>query len=168
MNMPCKLLAAAVLATGAASFAAPAGAAPITAPSSLRNAAAPAVQTVQWRRGWRGGGWGPAAVAGAIVGGAIAATQPWNYGYYDNYAYAPNYGYGYNYAPGYATGPAGYNDYAYAPGPGYNDYAYAPGYVAGPAYSGGNDDTYCSQRFRSYDLSSGTYMGFDGRRHSCP
>lgn len=89
MNMPCKLLAAAVLAAGAASFAAPAGAAPIAAPSSLHNAAAPALETVQWRRGWRGGGWAPAAVAGAIVGGAIAATQPWNYGYYDGYAYAP-------------------------------------------------------------------------------
>jgi hypothetical protein len=134
MNMPCKLLAAAVLATGAAAFAAPAGAAPIAAPSSLHNAAAN-VQTVQWRRGWRGNGWAPAAVAGAIVGGAIAAAQPWNYGYYDNYAYGP----GYAYAPGYATG-----------------------------YSGGDDDAYCSQRFRSYDPSSGTYMGYDGRRHSCP
>ena len=159
MNMPCKLLAAAVLATGAAAFAAPAGAAPIAAPSSLHNAAAN-VQTVQWRRGWRGNGWAPAAVAGAIVGGAIAAAQPWNYGYYDNYAYGP----GYAYAPGYAYGPAGYNDYAYAPGP-----AYAPGYAAGPAYNGGgDDDAYCSQRFRSYDPSSGTYMGYDGRRHSCP
>jgi len=33
---------------------------------------------------------------------------------------------------------------------------------------GGDDDAYCSQRFRSYDPSSGTYMGYDGRRHSCP
>ena len=98
-------------------------------------------------------------MAGAIVGGAIAAAQPWNYGYYDNYAYGP----GYAYAPGYAYGPAGYNDYAYALGP-----AYAPGYTAGPAYNGGGDDAYCSQRFRSYDPSSGTYMGYDGRRHSCP
>ena len=159
MNMPCKLLAAAALAAGTASFAASAGAAPIAAPSSLHNAAAPAFETVQWRRGgWRGGGWAPAAVAGAIVGGAIAAAQPWNYGYYDGYAYAPgSYGYGYDYAPGYAYGPAGYNDYAYA-----------PGYTTGPAYSGGDSDAYCSQRFRSYDPSSGTYMGYDGRRHSCP
>ena len=139
MNMPCKLLAAAALAAGTASFA------------------APAFETVP-RRGWRGGGWAPAAVAGAIVGGAIAAAQPWNYGYYDGYAYAPgSYGYGYDYAPGYAYGPAGYNDYAYA-----------PGYTTGPAYSGGDSDAYCSQRFRSYDPSSGTYMGYDGRRHSCP
>jgi BA14K-like protein len=27
---------------------------------------------------------------------------------------------------------------------------------------------YCQQRFRSYDPSSGTYMGYDGLRHSCP
>jgi hypothetical protein len=38
MNIPCKLLAAAVLAAGAASFAAPAGAAPIAAPDSVHKA----------------------------------------------------------------------------------------------------------------------------------
>jgi hypothetical protein len=27
---------------------------------------------------------------------------------------------------------------------------------------------YCMQRFRSYDPNSGTYLGLDGRRHSCP
>jgi short subunit dehydrogenase/BA14K-like protein len=26
----------------------------------------------------------------------------------------------------------------------------------------------CQQRFRSYDSASGTYMGYDGMRHSCP
>jgi hypothetical protein len=165
MKMPCKLLAAAVLSVGAASFAAPAGAAPIAAPSSLRNAAAPSVETVQWRR-W---GWAPGVAAGAIIGGAIAAAQPWNWGYYNSYAYAPGYAYGYEYAPGYADGP-GYTyapGYAYSPGYAYGqDYAYAPGYAAG--YGGGNDAAYCAQRFRSYDRASGTYMGFDGRRHPCP
>jgi hypothetical protein len=28
--------------------------------------------------------------------------------------------------------------------------------------------TYCGRRFRSYDASSGTYLGRDGRRHTCP
>jgi hypothetical protein len=53
----------------------------------------------------------------------------------------------------------GYDDpyYAYEPGP----YAYGRGY-------GGNAVAYCMQRFRSYDPSSGTYVGFDGLRHSCP
>ena len=27
---------------------------------------------------------------------------------------------------------------------------------------------YCSQRFRSYDPASGTYLGYDGVRRSCP
>ena len=54
-------------------------------------------------------------------------------------------------------------------------YAYAPdydqGYVYGtaPGYAGaGRDDAYCSQRFRSYDPASGTYLGYDGIRHPCP
>lgn len=27
---------------------------------------------------------------------------------------------------------------------------------------------YCSQRYRSYDPASGTYLGYDGNRHACP
>ena len=27
---------------------------------------------------------------------------------------------------------------------------------------------YCMRRFRSYDPSSGTYLGYDGLRHPCP
>ena len=27
---------------------------------------------------------------------------------------------------------------------------------------------YCVQRFKSYDPKSGTYLGYDGVRHSCP
>jgi hypothetical protein len=27
---------------------------------------------------------------------------------------------------------------------------------------------YCSQRYKSYDPASGTYMGYDGYRHPCP
>jgi len=41
------------------------------------------------------------------------------------------------------------------------DVTVAPGAVGG-------DPAYCQQRFRSYDPSSGTYMGYDGLRHSCP
>jgi hypothetical protein len=29
------------------------------------------------------------------------------------------------------------------------------------------DVSYCAQRFRSYDPESGTFMGYDGRRHPC-
>ena len=41
------------------------------------------------------------------------------------------------------------------------DYGYAPV----PADDG---SAYCAQRFRSYDPGSGTYVGYDGVRHSCP
>jgi hypothetical protein len=39
-------------------------------------------------------------------------------------------------------------------------------YAAAPRYS--SDDAYCSRRFKSYDPSSGTYLGYDGERHPCP
>ena len=38
---------------------------------------------------------------------------------------------------------------------GNNSYAMAP------------NASYCAQRYRSYDPASGTYMGYDGRRHPC-
>ena len=52
-------------------------------------------------------------------------------------------------------------------------YDYGPGYdYEGPVYGGpvfsGDPDAYCASRFRSYDPVSGTYLGYDGRRHPCP
>ena len=87
--------------------------------------------------GYRGGYYRPGigVATGAVVGGAIAASQ---YGYG---------GYGYNYDQG--------------------AYGYNPGYSSGYT-SGGQDASYCAQRYRSYDPASGTYLGNDGRRHSCP
>jgi len=44
---------------------------------------------------------------------------------------------------------------------------------ARPAYTGGLEPwspswyRACSQRYRSFDPSSGTFMGYDGRRHFC-
>jgi hypothetical protein len=91
-----------------------------------------------------GFGAGVAAVAaGALIGGAIASQ---NQGYY----------------------PA-------APYPVYSDpgYVYSdPGYVytdAAPVvYNNGDSVAYCQQTYRSYDPASGTYLGYDGFRHSCP
>jgi BA14K-like protein len=48
-----------------------------------------------------------------------------------------------------------------------NSYTYDNyGYYDGPSYGGAAN--YCARRFRSYDAASGTYLGYDGRRHSCP
>ncbi len=33
---------------------------------------------------------------------------------------------------------------------------------------GGRDVQYCMSRFKSYDVNSGTYLGYDGNRHACP
>ena len=159
MNFPSKTLAVALLGASSACFAGTAGAAPLGAPLALQEASSPMVQTVQWRGhrggwgGWGGRGWGGGAglAAGAIIGGAIAASRPYGY----DYGYAPGYSYGYG--PSY---------YSYGYDPGYSDYGYAPGgYVqAAP----GGDPAYCQQRFRSYDPASGTYLGYDGYRHPCP
>jgi hypothetical protein len=90
---------------------------------------------------YRGGGGGafiPGLAAGAIIGGAIAAT-------------------GGGYGPGYAPGPGYYDE-------GYDDGAVA----VAPAPGGDDAVAYCMQTYRSYDPRSGTYMGNDGYRHPCP
>ena len=51
-------------------------------------------------------------------------------------------------------------------------YYYGPAYPPPPAYYAPPppDDAvaYCMQRYRSYDPNSGTFLGYDGRRHPCP
>ena len=44
----------------------------------------------------------------------------------------------------------------------------AAGAIAANAAAGNNAYAYCSQRYRSYDPGSGTYLGYDGYRHPCP
>ena len=85
-----------------------------------------------------GGGFFPGAVAGALVGGAIASQ-----GYYGG--------------PGYYT-PSYYDDQYY------DDSAVA----VAPAPGGDDAVAYCMQTYRSYDPQSGTYLGNDGYRHPCP
>lgn len=100
----------------------------------------------------RGFGLGAALAAGAIVGGAVAAEG--GYGPY------PDYDYQYDAYPVYPD-----------EGPGYVEVAPQPGYVeAAPQVADeGNDAVaYCERTFRSYDPASGTYLGYDGRRHPCP
>jgi len=69
------------------------------------------------------------------------------------FGFGPSY-YDYGYDYGYDSGYYPYDDEAYA-------------YVA-PGVADGDSVAYCEQRFRSYDPSTGTYLGFDGLRHPCP
>ena len=139
LNSVQKLTATFVIATSLASVSSLATAAPVTNGSAIRNATPSTVETVRW---WWWGAPAAAFVAGGLVGSALAA--PYYYGYGPYYP-GPSY-------PG-----------AYYPGP-----YYPPHYAAAPAYSGGGGEGYCAQRFRSYDPSTGTYMGYDGQRHPCP
>ena len=43
-----------------------------------------------------------------------------------------------------------------------------PYYQPYPAYPGNPAIAYCTNRFRSYDPYSMTYLGYDGYRHPCP
>ena len=93
------------------------------------------------------------------------------------------------YAPGYRYGYYGPRDGYY----GYRDNDFWPGRVAGDIVGGaigtagaiatapfraatgadnsyamsGPGNSYCAQRYRSYDPQSGTFLGYDGRRHPC-
>ncbi len=67
-------------------------------------------------------------------------------------------------ALGYGYGDGYYGDsYAY-----YDDSAVAPEVTYEAAPADGDSVAYCQQTYRSYDPASGTYLGYDGLRHSCP
>jgi BA14K-like protein len=88
------------------------------------------------------GGFIPGAVAGAVIGGAVASQ-----GYYGR--------------PGYYYGDAPAQAY-------YDDQYYDDSATVAAVPEGGDDAAYCIQRYRSYDPQSGTYLGNDGYRHPCP
>ena len=65
------------------------------------------------------------------------------------------------------------SSYAYYGGGGYYDpYYYDDGYYddSTVAVVPGDGDAvaYCRQRFKSYDIRTQTYLGYDGQRHPCP
>lgn len=118
---------------------------------AIKNAAPTDIDAVRYY-GW-GWGVGAALVGGAIVGGMLAAPYYYGPGPYYRYGYGPGPYYRYGYGPG--------PYYGYEPQYGYGAYYRASGY-------GGDAVAYCTQRFRSYDVRSGTYVGYDGYRHPCP
>jgi hypothetical protein len=146
---------------GGAAYHAPGGGMRIGggAPAARLAATAPAARPgggAAWtggRTSWNGGGaWRgdrhdhgrgfiPGAVAGAVIGGALASGP---YAYYDG--------------PGYYDAPAYYDD----------QYVDDGAVAVVPAPVGDDSAAYCAQRYRSYDPASGTYLGNDGYRHPCP
>lgn len=77
---------------------------------------------------------------------------------------------GYGFGTGLVIGGALGSSYGYygAPGYGYYDDGYYDEPVVSVAPAGGDDVEYCRQTYRSYDVRSGTYLGYDGLRHACP
>lgn len=72
-----------------------------------------------------------------------------DHGWRGRYGYRPYYGWG-PVAGGLAAGTA------------------IGGAIANSRAQALENDAYCSQRFKSYDPRSGTYLGYDGERHPCP
>ena len=139
MKMSRTLSAMALIAGSLAMAAAPVAAAPMmVGPQST--AAASDVQQVQYRHGWHG-----------HHGGFHGHHGGWH-GHRGHHHH-----HGHGWGPGAAIG------------------GLAVGAIIGGAIAssqaqarGSDAVAYCSQRFRSYDPASGTYLGYDGMRHSFP
>jgi len=121
-----------------------ASAAPVIDHLAIKNASASTIDLVQWRDGdGDGDGMGaprsPEESRRSSLGSALAA--PYYYGPGPYYPYYPR--------PIMHPRPPLLRS-GYGPAP------------------GGNAVAYCTQRFRSYDPRSGTYLGTDGHRHPCP
>jgi hypothetical protein len=107
--------------------------------ATMKSMVADSPLPVYWRGGW-GWGWGlgAGALAGLIIGGAIASST---YGYYGPYGYGyngyyPRAYYGYGPYSGYAR-PYGYPSYGYARPYGYPSYGYVRPYGIYPRYQYG-------------------------------
>jgi hypothetical protein len=93
----------------------------------------------------------------------------WNrggYGYHRHHRgfYGPGIGFGTGLLLGgaYAASPYYYDEpYSY-------DYPYDDGYVVRAAPAAPDEVAYCRQRYRSYDVRTGTYLNNDGNRYPCP
>lgn len=146
---------AATAALGAAAFTAPASAAEVQrAPvnelvTAIQNGEVQS-EYVQRRRYYRGG---PRVARRGVYRGGPRYVQRRYYGRPYRYGHRR-----YNRGNALAAGAVGLATGAIIGG------AIAQSQAA-PAYRG---NAYCAQRFRSYDPASGTYLGYDGRRHPCP
>ena len=139
LMIPAGALAAAFLAAPTAASA------QVRLDPAVSSAGVNNVVDVQYRRGVRGG------YRGAYRGG-----------YRGGYRYGYRGGYGGRAAVGAITGLAAG---AIIGGALANQYQ-QPATVYGAP--GGSAVQYCINRFKSYDVASGTYLGYDGLRHACP
>lgn len=107
---------------------------------------------------WAGGGGRHWAGGGGWHGGHWhGGGHRWGGGYYGGGGFFPGFVVGSAIGSAFAS-PYYYDDYGY----------YDDGPVAEVVPSNAGDIAYCQQRFKSYDVSSGTYLGYDGLRHPCP
>lgn len=145
----------------------------IAAAMSLALAAAPTTSFAQTK--WSGPGGGGVAVGGGGGGGgfrgggggggvAIGGGYRGGYGGHRHHNYGGLGGFGTGLVIGGALGSS-YGYYG-APYGYYDDSYYDEGVVA--VVPGGGGVEYCRQRYRSYDVRTGTYLGYDGLRHPCP
>lgn len=109
----------------------------------------------------------PAAAAplmnSTMLSGAASGNVE-NVQYYPvrRYGYGPRYGY----RGGYYR--RGYGDTAAGVGIGLAAGAIIGGAIASSQAQAQQNHAYCSQRYRSYDPASGTYLNNDGNRYPCP
>ena len=135
-----RFTAALGLAALLATTALPARAAPVPSGTiALKSALSGDLVDVRIRgRGGRGAAIVGGIATGLILGGIIGSS-PYYYG-----------------GPPAYYGPPVYNP------PGYYGPVYGPRYGGPPSWI-----SYCFSRYRSFDPASGTYVGYDGRRHYC-
>ncbi|MES2600404.1 MAG: BA14K family protein [Pseudomonadota bacterium] len=127
-------------------------------------------------------------LAAALLAGsaALAASQPASAaplmsntmlsgaasGNVENVQYYPvrRYGYGprYGYRGGYYRRGYGYGGTAAGVGIGLAAGAVIGGAIAASQAQAQQNHAYCSQRYRSYDPASGTYLNNNGNRYPCP
>ena len=121
----------------------------------------------------------PRTVYTAPVADSYAYVPPATYTapVVDSYAYVPATTYAapvdsYAYVPRATYTEPVVESYYWAPRPPLavgESYAYVPNSgVAAPRVVYQRDTGSCALRYRSYDAASGTFLGYDGRRHPCP
>jgi hypothetical protein len=118
----------------------------------------------------------PASAASAVMRGDTMgsmhfAGRPGGEDWWRLHHHRGSVGPAFGFGAGVAVGPAPYYTYD-EPNYAYSEPSYtytAPAYTyTAPAYAYNDADAWCAARFRTYDPTTGTYMGYDGLPHSCP